>query len=375
MRKGSSQFSVLRCQFSVLNSQFSVVGFAPLGLLVVSCGLMVFGGCSNIQESKITPAFYYWKVLEAPSTFEEAYLDSFGVNKLYLKLFDIDWDANSNDPVPKGEVKYRSKYRDVSFEEIPVVFITNRTLANYSDDDLELKRFAMKIHTKIMDVNDPYNWVYTEVQFDCDWTESTREKYFTVLGHLREIFNDIGVKVSATIRLHQVKYFEKTGVPPVDRGMLMFYNMGDLDDIETENSILDLEIGKKYFKNFDRYPLALDLALPIFQWGVVFRDGKLVKLINNLRVVDLAEESRFKKQADNRYRAVKSTYLDGYYLYEGDLIRLENIDQQELEESAVHLSQIIRNRDLTVAFYHLDSLSLNAFPPEKLEAVLEKFKN
>ena len=189
-----------------------------------------------------------------------------------------------------------------------------------------------------------------------------------------ESMHYIGIKVSATIRLHQIKYFEQTGVPPVNRGMLMFYNMGDLDKIETENSILDIEIGKSYFQNFDKYPLPLDVALPIFQWGVIFRDGKLVKLINNLRAEDLTDEARFEQIAENRFRLEASTYLEGYYLYKDDLIRLENVEQQALRESAKALSNVIDNQGFTVSFYHLDSLSLSAFPQDSLEQIIEAFR-
>lgn len=348
------------------------VGSNILGCIFISA-LLLLSSCADNQKRKISPAFYYWKIKDKPSSFEESYLDSFGVKKLYSKLFDIDWDAGINFPSPKSIARYGSRYRE-GVEVIPTIFITNRALENFPNNDEQLKELATKIYDKIMEVNDPLNWIHSEVQFDCDWTLGTKDKYFTLLEHLVESMNYIGVKVSATIRLHQVKYFEKTGVPPVDRGMLMFYNMGDLDKVGTENSILDVEIGKSYFQNFDSYPLPLDVALPIFQWGVIFRDGKLVRLINNLRAIDLKDESRFEQIAENRFMVVSSTYLEGYYLYEGDLIRLENVEQQALLESAKALSAVIESQDLTVSFYHLDSLSLSAFPKDSLEQILDTFR-
>ena len=51
--------------------------------------------------------------------------------------------------------------------------------------------------------------------------------------------------MSATIRLHQVKYRADTGVPPVDRGMLMAYNLLPPDQAGERSSILDnRELGE-----------------------------------------------------------------------------------------------------------------------------------
>ena len=59
--------------------------------------------------------------------------------------------------------------------------------------------------------------VFKEVQFDCDWTESTRVQYFAFLRESRKLFS--GWRVSSTVRLYQYKYPEKAGVPPIERGM------------------------------------------------------------------------------------------------------------------------------------------------------------
>lgn len=180
--------------------------------------------------------------------------------------------------------------------------------------------------------------------------------------------------LSATIRLHQLKFFEKTGIPPVDRGMLMFYNMGDLEAWETENSILDPAAGKKYLTPDARYPLPLDFALPLFRWGVLFRDGQLFKLINNLGEKDLQDTLRFTPITSGRFLVKKSTYLQGYYLYEDDLIRLESVKTGQLEAAAALLGKMFPPAERTVGFYHLDSGLVRGFPAKNLEKVLEKIK-
>ncbi len=62
-----------------------------------------------------------------------------------------------------------------------------------------------------------------EIQIDCDWTERTRNAYFQLLTALkREPFLQ-GKILSATIRLHQVKYVQRSGIPPADRGRVCFF--------------------------------------------------------------------------------------------------------------------------------------------------------
>ena len=63
-----------------------------------------------------------------------------------------------------------------------------------------------------------------EIQIDCDWTASTQEAYFEFLHYLKEKAKDKQIQLSATIRLHQLSMTP----PPVDRGILMMYNTGDV---------------------------------------------------------------------------------------------------------------------------------------------------
>ena len=132
----------------------------------------------------------------------------------------------------------------------------------------ELEVLSEKIMSQIMRLWPTVsNTAIHEIQFDCDWTQSTKEKYFKFLRHFRQLQNDPTFQLSATIRLHQIKFANQTGVPPVNRGMLMFYNMADLESIKTPNSILDLEVAHQYIDSQTTYELPLDFALPIFSLG------------------------------------------------------------------------------------------------------------
>ena len=315
--------------------------------------------CSPEKQPMPELAFYHWKSTFNLSSVEENVLAQNEISQLFIRVFDVDWQ---NAPVPVGVIQENSKWPNQFF--IPTIFITNRTFENMESGTE--RALAEKVIKKITALIPPQKMEWVKgLQIDCDWTESTRAIYFSFLTVLQDLLpSPLNQQISATIRLHQIKYFERTGVPPVDRGMLMYYNMSKVMDPATQNSILDLEIAQQYLVNFDRYPLALDIALPVYSWGVLIREGKVIRLINNLLPKDLVDSTRFKKIEPPFYEVKKSTYLEGYYLYEGDQIRLELITPDELEGAVQQLRDHLPVASRTMAFYHLDSVVINRYPKD-----------
>ena len=335
-------------------------GFILLVVFVICC----FAACQTNKESVTEFGFYHWQTELELSEIEKNTLNSLDAKQLYVKYFDIDW--KDNQPVPLAMLRV-SNWDLEDLGIVPCVFITNRTMANIAPADIPA--LAKNIHIKITEIGYSFpEKAIREIQIDCDWSQQTRANYFQLLEELKQYYPTDFI-ISATIRLHQIKYFDKTGVPPVDRGMLMYYNVGDVDDLETENSILDIEIAQNYLYNFDEYPLDLDVALPIFAWSIVFRDAKLVKIIHNLRAVDLMNDERFKSISNTRFEVQKSTYLDGYYLYKGDVIRTETIDLETLQKASVLLKEKLPKADRSIVFYHLDSLTVEQYKVEDLKNV------
>lgn len=348
---------------------------------LLGCLILFFCTCKEDGPRRIEPAFYHWQTKFDLSQEENIYLDSLNVRKLYLKFFDVDWDIQNKEAVPLAAVQF-GKDEMAAFEIIPTIFITNRTVLNLAESRLE--ELSEKILKKIKSLweqipfKEKQKFLIQELQFDCDWSANTRAKYFQLLKLLKSksasILSNLAsgdIQFSSTIRLHQIKYYKKTGLPPVDKGMLMFYNMGELEDPWESNSILNVAVGKTYVKKLKNYPLKLDLALPIFAWGVLFRDRKMIKLLNNLKARDLADEDRFSRLDGQHFKVIKSTYLEGHYLYENDVIRLESIENEELEKAALLLDRRLKKNDLTVSFYHLDTATIQDFKFKELENILK----
>ena len=335
--------------------------------------MLFCNSCKNKIQEPPDLAFYHWQSTFNLTATEKNYLQDINATKIYLRLFDIGWDAQRKAVTPLGVLSAAHQIPD-SIAYIPTLFITNETMIKISDE--AIAPLADRILKKIKTLTEAYELpAFESIQLDCDWSPKSKNKYFALLTILKEKLVKDQIQLSATIRLHQIKYFKETGVPPVDRGILMCYNTGDLNDVNTQNSILDLAEAEKYFTNFEVYPLPLDLALPIFAWTVVYRDGQFVKLINNLRKETLETDERFIKIKTNQYQLVKSTYLQGYYLYKDDLLRTEAIDKALLLKLSEKLSKHFNNQPqkFTLSFYHLDSATINHFTYEQVQHTYQQF--
>ena len=234
--------------------------------------LLIFSSCTeDNSDSKFS--FYHWKAnAEYTKPIAEA-LKTAKAKRIYLHYFDIENMNTSSyydDGIyPNYVIKnIDDEYKD--FEIIPTIYLTNSVLQNENLDIEELVKKIAKLTNQIS--VDHFKTNFTKIQIDCDWTVSTRNQYFEILEGLNSYY-----EVSATIRLHQIKFQEKTGIPPVKYGALMLYNVGDLKNVN-QNSILESEIVEQYINNSSTYPLDLSIALPLFSQTVIINTENKIKL-------------------------------------------------------------------------------------------------
>lgn len=354
--------------------------YSDLLKLLLLC--LIFS-CKEKRESHLTtPAFYHWKSTLSLTSFEKQKLDSLKVKTIYLKFFDVDWDEAYKTPVPVAKLQAANIPADPlgklsgSIQVIPTVFITNECIQKLDSADAET--LALQIWELIKVTRNTNQWLSrnsfadtSEIQIDCDWTASTKNKYFRLLTVLKEHVNkDDGYhkyRLSCTIRLHQIKFVSKTGIPPVDRGLLMCYNMGNLKDPATRNSILETEELKKYIGNLSAYPLPLDVAFPLFDWKVLYRNNVYTGLIKGLP--ETAFSSSFCSKNGNRYQVLKDTLLQGYDLRKGDMIRDEQSDIKDVLAASNEVGRHLKNTPLRVSLYHLDSVILSKYSTHELESI------
>ncbi|GAB2836150.1 hypothetical protein [Ferruginibacter profundus] len=340
-----------------------------IGSLLVLLTVVFFSCTENKPPRNIEPAFYYWKSVLKLSDFEKQRSDSLGVKILYVKFFDVGWDDVAKAPAPLAKLQAAGYQLQEGIQIIPTVFITNECIQRI--DSLQVQALADNIHTLINEISKANNFTtITEIQIDCDWTTSTKARYFALLTAIKKQAGI--VTLSATIRLHQVKFLFKTGVPPVDKGLLMCYNMGNLKNPATKNSILETAELKKYIGNLYTYPLPLDIALPLFEWKVLFRNNVYTGLIETLP--DTLFTSDFVTKKENRLELLKDTLLQGYELRKGDILRNEQSNYSEILSAAAAINTRLKNTHPRVSLYHLDSVILSKYSLHELETIYNSLR-
>jgi hypothetical protein len=327
----------------------------------------VFSSCKSPIKQEITPAFYVWQTEPNLTQGKKNYLDSLNCQKLYLKYLDLGLNSATQKVEPLAHLNIVSASDFAERTIVPTVFITNESF-KFANNEQEIGILAQKTAQAIVQLHEqlPQNSL-AEIQFDCDWTQTTREAYFLFLEKIKKYLPK-ETYLSATIRLHQYKFPTKTGIPPVKRGMLMFYNTGDIADIATENSIFDPKDVEKYLVGAPKkYPLPLDIALPLFSWAIVFREGVFWKIIANPILSEFEVNPALQKKSENGYEVIKSTLLDGHYLLPSDFIKIEAMTREKLLIAA-EMSQKVKLSDhATLAFFQLDEQVLVDFSPDYLK--------
>jgi hypothetical protein len=330
---------------------------------VLFCLLLCFFFSCQQQEQPII-SFYYWKTVFKLSPKEKHTLTTNQVKRLYIRYFDIDLNPKTQEPFPRSPIRFEEDI--LNFEIVPVVYIKNRVMLDKNFDVLDL---AKKTNRFIQQINAKNNITIQEIQIDCDWTLASKDNYLHFIEAFKKVSNK---KLSATIRLHQIKFFEKTKIPNVDRGVLMYYNMGKIAP-DSLNSIYDRNISNRYLASLKNYPLPINIALPIYSWGVHIRDGKIIGLRNKIDVDNLKNNSSFVPTNDNWFKVRNSNYNEGNYYKENDLLKIESISGNDLLEMANDLDENTIQNPKEIIFYDLDEFNLKKYDTAIFKKVIDCF--
>lgn len=347
-------------------------------VLTVLSGVLL----TTIHPAKqITPAFYYWKTQGYFSpynadSFYAKYIHEYGIKKVYIKMLDVDYVKQIGIvPISRIELPAYSSI-DALFanntyipdsmikgEVVPVVFITNSVMKHLAE--IDIPDLATKILQQLLRLQTHTVLPIREIQFDCDWSASTREKYFKFLSHTQQLAK--GYTLSATIRLHQFKHRKQTGIPPVQRGMLMLYNLNNATKISVSNSIFNTADAQAYIRNSKAYPLPLDLALPIFSWGLLFEGNQFIQVMNDIDLNDARKLSFAKEIGGNKFYITTDTLYHHVYLQHGQTLKIEQIRETELLKILQVAHEIPLQQNITIALFDLNPYDLQRIRHESVE--------
>ena len=284
---------------------------------------------SSCSEKEPVRSFYLWKAKQTLTQKDNNFLKDNKIEKLYIRFFDIGWKEGYG-AIPKSILHFNGT-ADTCFKIIPVIYIKNRAMKRIKS--VKIPDLVKKVAFKIDEIHKQFfnNFNVHEIQLDCDWTDMSKNNFFEFAKQIKQQFPEI--TISTTIRLHQVKYQLRTGVPPVDKGILMYYNMGDFKNPYEKNSILNNQIGRQYINKHSNYPLELSVALPIYSWTVWVRQGKFKALNYSINSKNISKFTFLKKKENGMYQVIKDTVFNNEYLRYGDIFKPEFTTINEITEA------------------------------------------
>ncbi len=278
---------------------------------------------------------YYWKTSYSASSSELQFMKQNNVKRMYVRMFDVVEGAEQ--PEPNATITFHSSLPD-SMEIVPTVFITVDALRQ-SMNQHSVDKLAEKI---VRRVNAMVSWEEikncNELQLDCDWTTTTRDAFYRLCKEVKKCMGK-GQLLSSTIRLHQLQQ----APPPVDYGVLMVYNVGNFKNPNEENSILNSRTVEKFLTRNIRCNIPLDVALPIYDWDLLF---------------------------DYEYNFVRICYK-GEVPEKSYMVRHENVPYEEIMKVKSILRQHLHLSDdgHSTILYHLDESNINGYQDEQFKNI------
>nr|WP_199003054.1 hypothetical protein [Flavobacterium sp. ASV13] len=368
---------------------------------------VILNGATCEKEHEVIRSFCYWKTDLNFDKQDDSLIKNLKMQHMYVRFFDVDWNPYAKEPLPVATIKDIRLNRS-NPEITPSIFITNEVVLQSDNKQLDslAARIAKRVKQIGMQMNENkaskaaeeiaypkdyykqenrksinYDSVksielaklkvdFKEILIDCDWTEKSQKNYFYLLKQIKKKIPT--AKLAATIRLWQYKYAEKAGIPPVDKGLLMCYNLTKPDDFKTKNSIGTSDELAQYITH-DKYKLKLDIALPLYSWAVVFRGNQFKGILSDYD--ELRNDTiKLKKVSDSKYVLKDDILVGQTYLRNGDEIRIEKISEDELEKMiSIVKDKIQIDNQTKVTFFSFDKKYINDYGTQNISKYYESF--
>lgn len=341
--------------------------------LLISITLFSCNGSSSLKNDEGN-SIYYWRTTFSLNDDEKDFLREHDVKKIYMRFFDVDWSypaKNGEDVTPEATIRFNDTV-PAGVEIVPTVYITTSAVEKMQ---IKEEEYAEKIYKRITAICKRNNIVFNEIQFDCDWTKGTRQPFFRLCEALKERM-DSTQTLSSTIRLHQLTQ----SPPPVDKGVLMVYNTGNLMEMTSDNSIFSRKDIEPYLRDnrLARYPLALDVAYPTYGWSVVFHPGEDKYYFDRImRRTDFSAYPDLKKIASNLYEATSDINFsedetEWDKVYEKYRIRVERPTANEILEIKKMVDAQLKTKPHSNILYHLDESQLSHYSDNEISKIYSR---
>jgi len=334
--------------------------------LIIALLLLSASCADNIPEiSNPQNSAYYWKTVYSNDSLEQAFVREHNVRKLYIRYFDVVL-TDKEVLKPNATIRF-AEPPDSSLQIVPTIFIVEKCMYHNPDT------LATTLVDRILQISATHKVRNVhEIQIDCDWTRNSQSLYFAFLEKVRQYCDTKGLRLSATIRLHQLSM----APPPCDYGALMLYNTGNVRDANVENPILGYNEVRPFIRYIADYKLPLCAALPNFKWQMLRGAGKFKHIMYNL---DIADSSMFRQVSDCEYIAVRNRDVPIFMasadynvmIKMGDTIKLCKAEFSEIERVCADIMERRPGVLSQVIIYDLNNNNINNLSKNEYEKIFD----
>lgn len=348
--------------FSQLN-RMKILKFCFYVMLMAT--MLTFCTSEKNDVSKIPSpnrSVYFYKTVWNPDSLEIDFLQKFSIKKIYMRFFDV---APTKDGilVPNATIKFLKPIPD-NVQIIPTIFIVDNCLRH------NLSNLPILLKERIVQMCETNDIIVNEVQIDCDWTKSTEDKFFWFLNELKNELTKENIILSSTIRLHQLA----SAQPPVEYGILMPYNAGQVTDYYCNNPILDFKDVKPYIKFIKNYQLPICVAYPNFKWQLQFRNKRLQNILYD---ENLKNEFYYKQLDSLTYVAIRTRTISNSVgkvnkmsqVLPGDTILVRRSEIEAILKTKSELEKENPSVKCQTVIYDLNSKNINNLTTNEYEEI------
>jgi hypothetical protein len=165
---------------------------------------------------------FHWSTAFHNLSKEIRYSDSLSDRTAWMvRYFDVTWKNNQANPTAIASLPKNLPLQSAA------VFIQRQVLEKTPRS--QIPQLSNQIVSLIQQMEIGHQKA-KEILIDFDWGKSTKENYFELIQQLKEKLPH--KNISATVRLSQFANPRMYGVPPTDRGLLMMYQTGSLNQPE-----------------------------------------------------------------------------------------------------------------------------------------------
>lgn len=277
-----------------------------------------FFACNQKKAKNIPPSFYYWKNTYLLTDFEKLTLSHLNVQKIYLRVFDVNWENGKPVPAnPLTSIDLHNKYNIIPCVHISQAVINNLDTSFYDYfADLMIKQVALAATDN--------QFTYKSVLLDFEVDKLNYKKYYLLLKKLKEQLKEIDFLVN--FPLDMLDKLPKNQALYWDMLMVKLNNTAPPQKDTAHNSILDLTQVKQLAVNIPKITTRYAAVIPLYSWAIQYRKDSIIRYLPRRSSTDFLDQDLF-WLVKGRYQLAKDTVFKNIPFLKGDEIKVEAVNE------------------------------------------------